>query len=67
MTIPAGTRVRVEHNEPWAYPVGELVEPIKPTGWASVDLGDVQTRSRGPVWLGVRHVPYASITKIFRS
>jgi hypothetical protein len=65
--LAEGTRVRVEHVEPWAYPVGELVGPIRVEGWASVNLGDVQTRSRGPVWLGVRHVPYGSITKIFKS
>ena len=65
--VPVGTVVRVEHVEPWGYPVGELAAPIRIDGWASVDLGNVETRARGTVWLGVRHVPYHSITKIFKS
>jgi hypothetical protein len=63
--IPEDTRVRVEHTEPWPTAVGELAGPIVLGGWASVNLGDVETKSRGPIWLGVRHVPYGSIKKIF--
>lgn len=52
-----GTHVRVEHTEPWPYPEGILIAYVSRDGWASVDLGT------GPTG-GVRHVPYASITKL---
>lgn len=62
LKLTPGTQVRVEHGEGWAYPEGILVAYVAPTGWASVDLGTLKDDQ----WLGVRHVPYASISKIFR-
>lgn len=60
LTIHPGTRVHVKHGEGWAYPEGTLIAYVARDGWASVDLGP---DTKGG-WLGVRHVPYESITEL---
>jgi hypothetical protein len=60
--VTPGSRVRVEHTE--GFVEGTLIVYVARDGWASVDLGEMEVKSRGPVWRGVRHIPYYTITDL---